>query len=52
MQGLQEAGILDESIVGMAIGFHGGIAGLQELCGAFTGGVMALGYQMRSRDRD
>jgi len=52
LQGLQEAGLLDESIVKMGMGFHGGVAGLQELCGAFTGGVMALSYQVGGQDRE
>jgi len=52
LQGLQEAGLLDESNVRIALGFHGGIAGLQELCGAFTGGVMALSYQVGGQDRE
>jgi len=52
LQGLQEAGRLDESLVTMASGLHGGIAGLQEVCGAFTGGVVALGHQVSRQGRD
>lgn len=29
----------------IAMGFGGGIAGLQKTCGAVTGGIMAIGYQ-------
>jgi C_GCAxxG_C_C family probable redox protein len=36
----------------MASGLHGGIAGFQEVCGAFTGGVVALGYQISRQGRD
>lgn len=42
----------DETMVTMASGLHGGIAGLQEVCGAFTGGVIALGYQVSQQGRD
>jgi C_GCAxxG_C_C family probable redox protein len=52
LQGLQEAGRTDdESMVTMASGLHGGIAGLQEVCGAFTGAVVALGYQVSQQGR-
>ena len=39
-------------MVPMASGLHGGVAGFQELCGAFTGGVIALGYQIGHQGRE
>ena len=39
-------------MVPMASGLHGGVAGFQELCGAFTGAVLALGYQIGNQGRE
>jgi len=46
------AGVVPEELISSASGFHGGMAGLQEVCGAFSGGVFGLGYQISRQGRD
>lgn len=47
MQVLQEVyGLEGEALVHAATGFPGGIGGVQSVCGAISGGVIAMGFQM------
>ena len=51
MQGLQAAYGLDgDDLWQVAVGFGGGIGGMQDACGALTGAVMAIG-QIAARRR-
>lgn len=55
MQVLQEVyGLRGRSLVNAAAGFGGGIGRAQSVCGAITGGVIAVGLQMGKAvpDRD